>query len=106
MFVNAFFNLDNIIVKRWTTSLSNVGQYLCQTLGNIFVKRWTTSFSNVRQYLFQALKTPFSNVRQHPLHILDNILDKRLKTPLPNYDHQILISFISMRHLLLLMDKQ
>ena len=106
MFVNAFFNLDNIIVKRWTTSLSIVGQYLCQTLDNTFVKRCTTYLSNVRQYLFQTLKIPFSSVRQQPLQILDNNLDKRLKTPLSNYDLQIPISFISMRYLLFLMDKQ
>ena len=75
-------------------------------MGNIFVKRCTIYLSNVRQYLFQTLKTPFSSVRQHSLQILDNILDKRLKTPLSNYDLHIPISFISMRYLLLLMDKQ
>ena len=92
--------------KRWTRLLSNVGQDFCQTLDKTFVKRWTRPLSNVGQDLYQTCKIPFSSVRQHPLHILDNNIDKRLKTPLSNYDLQIPISFISMRYLLFLMDKQ
>ena len=49
MFIITFSNLDNIIIKRWITSLSNVGKYLCQTLENTFVKRWITFLSNVEK---------------------------------------------------------
>jgi len=81
LFINTFFNLENIFIKRWKIHLPNVGKYICQTLENTFAKRWEKHLPNVGKNICQALKRLLSNI--------EKAFIKLLAIPLTNVGQQL-----------------